>query len=342
MARVFTAGAEEGKGRGMADIFTLSGTTPAVRDLPDSTAIGPRSGDYYYAVNGGDYFWCPIPATSTELYFGVAVYATGFSYANGNVTIYFTGIDAGLRIDGNSGTIWWQRGSTVVGVAQTFPLNRWNYVECYIKPVAAGTGVITIKVNGVTVYTNAAVQTISNAFSNFGNMRFMGQSYSSTLGYMYFDDIVVNDVSGAANNTWPGQVRLLPMRIKGPGDHTALSRGGVDLGYNQSQVREIFSALAWVEGVNTDDYDLYGVDAPALPAGATISNIILELHARSQAGGKSIKPIIKSNATASDGAATVLSTAWQLVQAVWAVDPQDSAAWTAADLATLQVGVKIG
>ncbi len=342
MARLLTFGAEEGKGRGMGDVFSVSGNSPVIKDLADNLAIGPRTGDYYYQVYGNDYFQCPIPSSAAELYFGFGIYVPSFGYVSGNTNVYFPGIDAGINIDALNGTVRWQRGTTIVGSTSALPLNRWNYVECYIKPVNSGSGAITIKVNGTTVYTNAAVQTITNAFSQFTAIKFVGQTYGAQYGYVYFDDIVVNDVSGATNNTWPGQVRLMPMRIKGPGDHAALSRGGVDLGYNNSQVREIFSALAWVEGVNTDDYDLYGIDAPALPAGATISNVVLQLHARAQAGGKSIKPILKSDATASDGAATTLGTSWQVVQQAWALDPQDSAAWTAADLATLQVGVKIG
>ena len=341
MARILTAGAEEGKGRAFQDQFSVNMAGIAVYDLADNTTVGPRSGDYYYYINGnGAYMQYPIPASSTELYFGFGAFIPPWASGQTNLSLYFTGIDAGIRFDCNSGLIYWVRGSTQVTSTATLPLNRWVYIECYIKPVNSGTGVVTIKINGVQVLTTTG-QNITNAFSVFGNIRFNCIQNNSNVSAVYYDDIVVNDTSGTTNLTWPGQVRLFPLRIKGPGDHTDLTRGGADLGYNNSQVREVAGANSWVEGGTTDYYDLYAVDAPDLPAGVTIANIIVDVRARAQSGGKSIKPIIKSNATASDGTAVSLGSAWQSAQAAWALDPQDSAAWTEADLATLQIGAKI-
>ncbi len=113
------------------------------------------------------------------------------------------------------------------------------------------------------------------------------------------------------------------------------------MGANFAQVRDSDpGGVSFLQG-NLDDYDLYTVDVPDLPAGVTINNIIVQATGKSTSGTGEIALMVKGGATEDDSADKILTASTMIFQNVWAVNPDDSAAWAESDLADLQIGVKI-
>ena len=338
MARLFSLGAEEGSRRAMMDLVSLGSITDAnvqVVDVNNPVAVTPRTGDFCYpCLNGAGYFQANLPVGLAELYGGFAFYPAN----NTSSSNFLQHVLADCGMDLSSGLLRIKRSSTVLATAP-LNINAWNYIEFWFKPLDAS-GRWTVKINGSQVIDYTGDNNNGTADAG-GGIQFHGLNVGASSYYAYYDDIVLNSVAGANNNSWPGQARLFPLRVRGAGDVQQMSRKGVDLGSNAAQVREVGSGIAWLEGVDVDEYELAAADAPTLPAGATISNVIAEIHARTQTGSTSIKPMIKSNTTEAEGAAQPLNTSWGGYQQVWNTDPATSAAWTLNALATLQLGAKI-
>lgn len=347
MARVFTAGAEEGKGYqgALQRIFSWADAGCGVYSLEDGAPAAPRTGRFCYkADNSGGTVQHKLAYAcigATELYVGLALFNLSNNAAYSNTKdVYFPTADAGLVINWNTATAGWYYGSTLVGSTFTLTYNQWNYVEIHFIPSTTTGGTITIKVNGVQVLNSTAAHTASA--NTVDGVYFQSHQGGTNTQYdMWYDDIVVNDASGTVNNTWPGQVRLFPLQVVGAGNHAGLVRKGIDLGYNLSQAREALDYSSWLEGSAVGDYDLYMVDSVVPPVGGVITNIIVTAIARAQASGVSLKPMIRSVATESEGTAIALASGWQSQQAAWAADPATTVAWVAANLATLQIGVKL-
>ena len=345
MARLFTAGAEEGSYRALIDLWNAG-------QLGSYTLVSspgmPRTGNYcYYLAGSGAQLRAAIPCSTSDLYMGFACYLTNFgntynAYRGANL-IYFPFADCGITIVPGYGMAGFY-GSTLVGPTFSVPINAWFYVELYIKPMSTSGGRLTIKINGATVCD--VTQQTASATVNPSQVYIMAPTgmWSSTWYYQnaYFDDIVVNDTSGATNNSWPGMVRLFPILTRGVGDLQQMSRKGLDLGYNNGQTREAGSGISWLEGSSSGLTDLSYMDAPTLPAGAAVSNIIVEVHSRTQLGAATVKPVLKSGSTQSDGAAIAAPASWGVQQQAWPLDPATGSAWTLGALATIQAGAKIG
>ena len=349
MARLLTAGAEEATRRGMMDIFNIPTATAnestGIADVFNRHQVTPRTGDYCYVgyqSNDNDYSggfrWMP-PSNMSEIYIGFGVYLTAFSNPPGVTYNYKGALRFGidnLQMVFAGGGITVYRGTTSITGPHSLSagLNQWTYVEVYAKSHAS-TGIVTVKIDGVQSFSTSSLNTGAGVL---GDVVFGG---ANTAQYVYFDDIVINSVDGASNNSWPGQVRLFPLRVNRAGDVSNMTRKGVDLGYNHAQVREVGSGIAFLESGTVGNYDLVGVDAPDLPAGATINQIIVQTHARTGAGGRSIINKIKSGATENEAASRTLGYAWKAYQDVWLTNPGDSAAWGEADLPSLQIGAEV-
>jgi hypothetical protein len=171
----------------------------------------------------------------------------------------------------------------------------------------------------------------------------MIQFYGESTGEVgrLLDDIVINDTNGSVNNSWPGQVRLLPIQPCAAGDVTELTRKGIDLGANYAQVREPgHGGFAVVETDTVNKRDLYAVDLPDLPAGATIKNVIVKATANVQNGSGGLALLLKAGTTESEGSNQALVSDFKTFGQVWDINPDTGVAWTEADLADLQIGIK--
>jgi hypothetical protein len=277
----------------------------------------------------------------TELYFSFAFMWKGAGVSNHGFFIVGTGtvgseLGSTLSLRWNTGgTIAAYQTNTLVGTSGVLAPNAetWYVVEGWMKPLNSG-GRFVVKVDGVTGIdftgdTTGGQEAISA-------VKFVSPN---STNYLWFDDFCLNSPSGSFNNSYPGLARLQPIRMHAAGDVTQLTRTGVDLGSNVAQARSpmVDSGL---EG-DVDEYDLYAVEVPDLPAGATIGGVHLLMSGKSVSGVGTIAGVIKANATEATGDTQSLLTSGNVRCQSWGADPSDSGAWAEGDLSGLQLGVKI-
>lgn len=255
--------------------------------------------------------------------------AAGNAFANALYVRYRTG-----------NTMEIVRGTTVLAASAIGvfnPLNAWAHIQAWLHPDNSPNGRFLVKIDDTTVIDFTGDTTDSNAYCNgVGLFTCINSSGNGT----YWDDVRINDNSGAQNNSYPGLARLQPIRVIGAGENTGLSRGGIDLGANFRQVRDPDDFQSFLQGaLNT--YDLYTVDVPDLPVGATINNIITGVSGKTVSGSGVVAPLVRGATTLGTGSDYALTAIGRNINEAWPLNPDDSAAWEEADLANLQIGVKV-
>lgn len=324
MARIFTAGAEEGP-HGLSKIWTVSGSAEI-----NSSIV--RTGNYAYFTPSYSNTLVRNFATLTELYFGFALRPiTGYSSMSYN---YLKILPCDIRLSVyTDGTTNWGRGTTILGNSGTITLNEWHYIEGHLV-IHDSTGVLQVKVDG-SLALDLSSQDTSTGTANATSITLGG---GLSVGG-YWDDIVINDTTTSYNNSWPDMVKLLPVRPT-PGEAAQFTRDGWDYGHNAQQVMMPNDGLSVFSNTN-NQYDLHKFGALDLPVGATIKNVINNLIARKGTGAFNLAPMIKEGSTETEGSALTVGADWSLVQQAYPTCPSTGVAWVEADLQdTLQLGYK--
>lgn len=350
MTRLFTTGAEEADVRAVWDYpyVAANTTTSANRDVGEPT-FGyneyinwqPRTGRGMYIMNANQYLRNSFgdDTSKTELYFGFAVRPNLAGLGYNPFVVYTDDPDTWsaylfLRFTAGGVVQLYRSSSTLLqqSVAGVLVAGSWHYMEVWVKPRNAN-GRFTVKVDGVTVIDYTGDTTSDKEYIN-------GYQFSAEDNdeFTSWDDIVVNDVDGAYNNSWPGMVRLMPIQAHEVGTHSDWTRAGVDLGYDAAQLLQGKFEFSMLQTANADDKHTFAPEIPDLPAGAAIQNIILSPRARVQAGAGVIAPMIISNGTEDISPDQTLLSNWKHYQYAWPINPDDAAAWDEADLALLEIG----
>ena len=300
----------------------------------------PRTGRGMASLYANQFYGKDFGAGSfpTELYVGVA-FNTG-AWGNFDFIRAYTD-DAGVWSNNisircqNTGIVQAVRSNTVIASssAGAVTLNTWNYMEVWFKPLDSG-GRVVVKVDGSTVIDFTGDTTAEEEWINA--ILFGGISNSTSLR-TFVDDIVVNSSDGSYNNTWPGQVRLLPIRPYDAGNYSQWDRGGVDLGNDAAQVRNGYD-FSMMQTDVADEYQTFVPDIPDLPVGATISNIIVRTKGKVEAGSGVVAPMIRQNGVDDIGDDFTLSTGWLWTEETYPINPDTTSAWVEADLADLEIG----
>lgn len=298
-----------------------------------------RSGSYAYATNSGS-VQKNFTAIS-EFYIRVAFNTTALG-ANGTPIIWLNGgtTIGRLLYDTGTNTLSVQRGTTTVASGTiNFVINNWYLIEVHVKVADVG-GAFDVKVDGVTDITFSG-DTKPGADTTVDNItigRFAG------AGTSYFDDIALNDTTGGANNTWPGDGHIILLKPNGNGDASQLTNTGGTSVNNYSYVDDIppDGDTSYVEGTVLNNRDLYALEDFGVTS-VTISNVWVEARARDTvAAGGQCALIIKTGGVEYDSSAiSLLTTYTAITGTVYDVNPNTTVAWTDGDLDALQAGFEI-
>ena len=214
------------------------------------------------------------------------------------------------------------------------PSNQWFSLEVYFYITDSG-GRLTTKVNGVQDIDYTGDTKIGTP-STCQQIEF----YGSNSYALYVDDVVVNDNNGTANNSWPGIVRLQPIRPNATGDSAQFTRGGTDRGANWDQVDEAPSVHTdYIYSTTVDQKDLYNAGTFTVPTGATVKNIVVVATALYDSGAGNIAVGLKSTNEDFSTDQAIGATVKTYEYAV-PLDPATSAAWGQSAIDAVQIGVK--
>jgi len=346
MARRFTCGCEEPDISAMWDYVDTFGAENQT-GLPhlgwnDMVSWSPRTGRGMYVMNNQMMVRNILSDNPTEMYFGFAMYTksiggntSGFIYATtDSVGVYSEHLSLWLTDDG---CIQLKRSGTEIArsLVNTIQPGIWYHIQWWAKPRNSA-GRCVVKVNNATVIDFTGDTT--NDLEVVSAYNFQG-IYHLNPYLTAFDDIVVNDTSGSVNNSWPGIVRLLPIRPKAAGNYAQWGRGGVDLGSDAAQVRNGSFDYTMLQTSGSGNKVTFDVETPDIISGATIKNIIVNAKARITSGSGFIAPMVRANGVDSLGSSRSLGTNWKFYQTVWDINPEDSSPWAEADIANLEIGV---
>jgi hypothetical protein len=344
MARIFTTGAEEfdpdavwtSVTQGANKNYPLISVADLSQRLTSGLLVPPRTGQACWTLNynnNQDWLTFTFPATKTEIFLGFAWYGDVLPSTGTKRLLQFSGPNTTLDIkNGGILSAFGQDSGTAMSA------DTWHYIEIHYIPLNSG-GTFTLKLDGVTVIDFSGDTTSSQEY--ISGINFFSGTENNYTGA--FDDIVINDTSGSVNNSWPGIVRLLPMRPRAAGSDADWSRAGLDLGANFLQAARVgkFGTLPLLQASATTLRDSYLVDIPDLPAGATIKNVIAVARATVGSGSGNIKLGVMGNlGTEDQGAAQALTAAYKVYNHVVALNPEDSAAWEEADINDIQVSIE--
>jgi len=353
MTRIFTTGAEEMNINGLWDKIALSISSeypgyfkPSGYYTSTNTAnvtFAPRTGRGMYLLTSNMSLQKDFgtDTSHTELFWGFAMRIPNLN--TGGFLIAYTD-DPGaysnylsLRLNTNGGVEVTRTGTLIASSANgVVAVDTWHYYEVWFKPLNSD-GRAVVYVDGVKVIDYTGDTTAEEEFIN--SWKISGIESSNVKPPTAFDDIVVNDPNGTTNNTFPGMVRLLPIRAAADGTHNQWARAAVDLGSSAAQTRNGSFDFTMLQTASADKKATFIPELPDLPDGSTIKNVVVNAFARVESGEGSIAPMIISNNTESVGDDMPLTPTWSCYSKVWAENPDDSLPWEEADLATLEIGV---
>jgi len=339
MTRLFSFGFEEED-----ELLALNSEQPEGTKI--ITAPFARTGKRVLELKGNNFgvsiLWSHEP---TEIFVSGAVRSNSTSIGD-NWSIMRFGVGEEGNPFSQTAELRWRnnnilqiyRGGTLLATSDPGvcnPSNATVHLQVWFKPSNLG-GRFVVKVEDVIVIDYTGDTTDNKEYCDAIQLRSIQDNDSY---FTYWDDICINDSSGTINNSYPGLARLQPIKVVGAGSTTQLSRGGIDLGANYRQVRDSGDA-SFLQG-SIDQLDLYTADVPDLPTGATIQNIIVLNSGKSAGGSGLIAPLVRGATTIGTGTDQALSSAGKSIQEAWPLNPDDSTAWDEADLANLQIGVKV-
>ena len=242
-----------------------------------------------------------------------------------------------------SGTLTVYRGGTTLLGTSTAAIATATYAYLeWLVVFHASAGQVMLRVNGTEVLALTGIQTSAsgNAWANAVRIGSMSDS-TGNMGVTYWDDLYLCDGAGSTpHNTFLGDCRvdtLLP-NADGTSQQWAPSTPGT----HYTLVDEAApNTTDYVSSATAGQRDTYGMQDLSAVIG-TIYGVQLNLAAlKSDAGARSIKPLLLSGGSEALGASTALSTSQLYTRAVQVTDPATGAAWIEAGVNAVQAGAEV-
>lgn len=162
----------------------------------------------------------------------------------------------------------------------------------------------------------------------------------------YYDDWAVNDTAGGADDSWPGDVRLIPFYPNNNGTTSGLTGSDGNQANNYQQVDDLATVVndgdtTYNKATAEGQYDTYVCSDPTIPAGAVFKSVIVEDISRKTNGGiaTQARAALRTNATDYVGTAHDLGISYAKYQTEWLTDPSGGG-WDATKINALEIGLE--
>jgi hypothetical protein len=223
MARIWHEGFEDGlpyngylEGNPNSQHFK----TLSMPEFPARAALG--SGRNIYSKNSlyiipGHMIQTAFYMSLSELYFRT-YYKKIYNNVSGRDTLNFIAADGNtiLYLYGegyNNYTLYVKKGGVTTNIGNVvITSDMWTKVEVRLK-ISSSVGAYELRINDITIYSESGINTGS---SNIATIKF-GHGYAAGDG-AYWDDMALNDITGAINNSWCGNGTILSLKPKASGN----------------------------------------------------------------------------------------------------------------------------
>ena len=280
-----------------------------------------------------------IPATNT-LSLGVAIRIGDITdLAEQTSLLSFFNASAQLQIAIDitvTGQIIALRGATGLGTsaeeAPIFEDGVWRYIEVELF-INDATGYVKVYRDGALILNVENVDTQNQSGDDIGVVRMWGCEAGNAVSVFAYDDIYCTN-----DGTRLGECRvstLVPTSDTADVDWTPLGAGD-----HYAEVDDDDGDTSYIASATPGDLDMFGLgDLPFTPT--TIYAIQTTFRARKDdVATREIRAKIRSNGTTDEGATEPLASNYLYYHDVFEQDPDTTAAWAAAAVDTLEVGVE--
>jgi hypothetical protein len=219
----------------------------------------------------------------------------------------------------------------------TIVANNYYYIEfkgTISTSVAANSCQLRVNENVVaTVPTSSSIQNTGHAYYN-------RVGFSSNGPISYLDDVYICDQSGAVNNDFLGDSRVIPLYPNGNGDSSQWTNSIGNSTNNYTYVDDATpnGDTDYVKASSINLVDLYTFDS--LTA-TTVFGIEQCSYARKDAAGtRHFQQVQKVGGTVYTASTATLLDTYTYYKQVIELNPDTSSAWTDTDINSAQFGVK--
>jgi hypothetical protein len=286
----------------------------------------------------------------------VATRTVGFACKLGSIVegwIFFSFLDAGnnqvdLRLHTTGAIYVTRNGATLATTSHVIPTGLWCYIE-FQATIGTANGAFSLKVWGLGAsdgvwLTASGVNTQNTINASMDGVSWNGDDSNPTI---YIDDVYVLNSSGAANNNFLGESRIL-MNLPNS-DDTATP--GTNLQWTPNSGSNHYSCVddtptpdddtSYVSSATAGQIDTYKY--PALSPTGAIAGVQNVLCARKDdAGVRSISSEYRSAAGANYDGAIAFSpnSSYLMFRQIYENDPATNGPWFLANLNGAEFGIK--
>lgn len=282
----------------------------------------------------------PIAASDTGV-IGFAVYNSG-TLPSAVILIEFLrsgSVTLELKVHG-AGVILFERGTTALVIAPLpFRIHTWHYVEVKWNCVnSIGANTFQLKVDGELILNIPASTDCQNAGTSGVDAIYI----NGMCSYSYFNDVYICDLTGSEWNDFQGDITIDVLHPNGNGNTNDFIGSDSDSVDNYLLVDDATpdDDTTYTESSTVTDVDLYAFDNSEAPD--TVLAVAVDCFClMDDAGPKSGKLITYVNSSTYEGDTFSLTTGYIYETQLWVLNPDDSAAWAAADIDGAEFGVKV-
>lgn len=216
--------------------------------------------------------------------------------------------------------------------------DTWYYIELKVVCADSPNGAYEVRVGGVNVLSNNACDTKYGTHNYHNNFKFYNLYYAFSP---YIDDLYCLDSTGAVNNDFLGNMRVVAIRPDGDTAANAWTRSGGSENYDLVNEAPCDDDTSYVESAVSTTKDLYTYDAVS-GLGDSVKGIQINTVCReTDANSFSLVTVAKLGATESNSAASVVgTTSYTFKTRLMETDP-DGNAWTLANVNASEFGIKV-
>lgn len=212
----------------------------------------------------------------------------------------------------------------------------WVYLEAKVV-IHDSAGSVSIRKDGVEILSVSSVDTMNGGTGVITNFGVYNQEFS---GSELIDDLYIADTTGAVNNDFLGDVRVVTLRPDGAGDSTQFTPSA-GANYECVDDDQVDSDTTYVESSTVGQKDLYALGALGLTPSSIFAVQVSAYARKDDSGVRTARVITKSGTTTENGDETTLGTTYTGVMDLMELNPDDSAAWELADINALQAGIEV-
>lgn len=227
----------------------------------------------------------------------------------------------------------------IVTASNVFFANNWHYVE--LKMTCGASGSAELIVDGTSVGTATAVDTRGHTSdTQYNRLQFGVPSTVFSTIYIYMDDLYVCDGTGATHNNFLGPVKVYTLFPNANGTTNQFTPTGVANNWDAVD-EQLIDTTTYVASSTTNQVDMYAVkDLPITPT--TVYAVAVGSCAiKTESSARQYRNNVTVSGTTTNGTTVTPVLSYYLWNQDLFTTAPGGAAWTAADVNSMQIGVEV-